>query len=221
MRFLSSPSWLLIIGLTGCTADPASQALEDAFHQIRAERSSSHTTSELNPNFRYLRVQIGNREVFMALGYVDKDSDGPIEVWYSGTGEVLRLRDGRLIGATMSIGTDWLSVSFTHLPRWDKVGSQATFERSRDISPGYQYGIKEKMIVRLIPQPNDTQLQLIPASSLTWFEERAVGNSVLPPARYGVNMTVDSPQVVYAEQCLSKDLCFSWQRWTAVKESAH
>ena len=124
MRFLSSPSWLLIIGLTGCTADPASQALEDAFHQIRAERSSSHTTSELNPNFRYLRVQIGNREVFMALGYVDKDSDGPIEVWYSGTGEVLRLRDGRLIGATMSIGTDWLSVSFTHLQTQAQCSSE-------------------------------------------------------------------------------------------------
>jgi len=214
-------SLVLVIYLAGCTVDPASQALVDAFHQIRADGSSHENASHLDHRFKYLRVQVEQREVFMALGYVDNHPDGPVEVWYSALGEVLRLRDGRLIGATMNMGTDWLSVSFTHLPRWEQVGAQSSFERSRDISPGYQYGIKEKMLVRRVPQPNDSQLQLIPASSLTWFEERAEGAGSLPPARYGVSMAGAAPQVMYAEQCLSSDLCFSWQKWMPLEESKH
>ena len=220
MRLSPFRIFVLLSCLTGCTVEPASQALVDAFHQYRADNSSNKTAPGLNPNFNYLRVQVGKREVFMALGYVDQLPDGPVEVWYSALGEVLRLRDGRLIGATMNMGTDWLSVSFTNLPRWDQIGAQASFERNRDVSPGYRYGIKEKMHIQAIPQPNDSQLQLIQPSSLTWFEEHAEGAGALPPARYGVNMAA-TPQVVYAEQCLSSDFCFSWQRWTPVKVSGH
>jgi hypothetical protein len=213
---------LLFVGcLTGCAASPGSQALVDAFHQIRADGSSHENSSHLDPRFKYLRVQVGRREVFMALGYVDSHPEGPVEVWYSGTGEVLRLRDGRLIGATMNMGTDWLSVSFTNLPRWEQVGEEASFERNRDISPGYQYGIREKMLIQHIPQPKNTQLQLIQPSSLVWYEERADGVGSLPPARYGVSLAGAVPQVVYAEQCLSSDLCFSWQRWMPLDESKH
>lgn len=157
----------------------------------------------------------------MALGHVDSHPDGPVEVWYSAGAEVLRLRDGRLVGASMNRGTDWLSVSFTNLPRWEQVVVQASFERSRDISPGYQYGIREKMLIQRISQPNDSRLLLIAASSLTWFEESAEGAGGLPPVRYGVSMAGAVPQVVYAEQCLSGDFCFSWQRWTAQEESKH
>ncbi len=207
--------------LAGCVSAPGTQALVDAFHQIRGESSSHEHSSQLDPRFQYLRVQIGQHEAFMALGYIDRRSDGPVEVWYSALGEVLRLRNGRLTGATMNLGTDWLSVSFANLPGWEQVKAQTSFERSRDISPGYQYGIKEKMLIQPIPQPNDTQLKLVPASSLTWFEEHAEGKGTLPPARYGVNMAGTVPQVEYAEQCLSSEFCFSWQRWTPVKESQH
>lgn len=221
MRLLTLRSLPLAICLTGCAVEPASQALVDAFHFIRADSSSNKTAPKLNPDFKYLRVQIDQREVFMALGYVDSHPDGQVEVWYSASAEVLRLRDGRLVGATMNMGTDWLTVSFTNLPRWEQVGVQASFERSRDISPGYQYGIRERMLIQRIPQPDDSQLQLIPASSLTWFEESAAGTGGLPPVRYGVSMAGAVPQVMYAEQCLSSDFCFSWQRWTPLVESKH
>ena len=212
---------LLVVCLAGCTVDPASQAVVDAFHHVRAGGLPHESTLYLDPRYKYLRVQIDQREVFMVLGYVDSHPDGQVEVWYSALGEVLRLRDGRLIGATMNMGTDWLSVSFNHRPRWEQIGAQASFERSRDISPGYQYGIKENMLIQRIPQPSDSQLRLIPAPTLTWFEERVVGGEGLPPARYGVSMVGATPQVVYAEQCLSSDLCFSWQRWVPLEESKH
>ena len=221
MRLLLLRNLLLVFCLTGCTVEPASQALLDAIQHARANGAAHENAPPLDPRFNYLRVQIGAREAFMARGYVDSDPDGPVEIWYSASGEVLRLRDGRLVGAILKMGTDWLSVSFTGLPRWDEIGEQASFGRSRDVSPGYQYGIREQMLIRRIPPPGDSHLQLIPAASLTWFEEHAEGAASLPPARYGVSMEGAVPQAVYGEQCLDHDFCFSWQRWAAAEEGKH
>ena len=193
--------------------DPASQALLDAYHMARPDVQLQQI--HLDSRYKYLRVQVGQREAIMVLGYLD--SSGEVEVWYSALGEVLRLRDGRLIGARMNLGTDWLSVSFSHLPRWDQITAQTTFERSRDISTGYQYGIREQMQIRRIATPDDSNLKSIDAASLTWFEEHAPGS--VPASRYGVSFADSITQVVYAEQCLSVDFCFSWQKWPPQKES--
>ena len=48
---------------------------------------------------------------FLVLGYVDTSSDGPVEVWYSGSGEVVRMRHGRVVGTT-GLSTDWRAVRF-------------------------------------------------------------------------------------------------------------
>ncbi|OGS80525.1 MAG: hypothetical protein A2061_11155 [Gallionellales bacterium GWA2_59_43] len=174
----------------------------------------------LNPDFSYLRVQVDEREVFLALGYVEQHPDGPVEVWFSANAEVLRLYDGRVVGAVTKTGPGWLSVSFKNLPSWDKLGNEAVFDRARDLSPGYRYGIREKMLIRRIAPPDNSQLKLVQASSLTWFEERVQGDEHEPPARYAVSLDGITPRVVYAEQCLSGDLCFSWQRWTSLDKGA-
>ena len=208
--------------LAGCAVEPASQAVVDAYRLMRSEGVAQQPAVELNPNFRYLRVQIGTREVFMVLGYVDQLPDGPVQVWYSADADVLRLRDGRVVGATMKSGTDWLSVTFAHLPSWEAVGSQAVFDRARDESPGYRYGIKEKLLIRRITPPDDSQLKLVPASSLTWFEETVQGGADGLPARYAVSLDgAGAHQVVYAEQCLSSEYCFSWQSWPPSSKGAH
>lgn len=207
--------------LGGCAVEPASQAVVDAYRLIRSEGAADSSASGLNPDLKYLRVQIDEREVFMALGYVDPTPVGPVEVWYSAESDVLRLSDGRVVGAIMKTGTNWLSVSFAHLPGWDTVGEQAVFERARDVSPGYRYGINEKILIRRIAPPKDTQLKNIPASSLTWFEETVQGGADRP-ARYAVRMdSLGAHQVVYAEQCLSSEYCFSWQDWPSSSKGTH
>ena len=214
--------WAVLFGMfaliAGCAADPATQSLLDAYHVIRSEGTSEH--HELNPNLSYLRVQIGEREVFMVLGYIDPTPEGPVEVWYSAEADVLRLLDGRVTGAIMKTGPGWQGVSFSHLPRWDDVGAQTVFERTRDVSPGYHYGIREKMLLRPVAPPDKSQLKLIPGTSLAWFEEVVQGDSSVHPARYAVSRNA-THQVVYAEQCLSDDYCFSWQRWPYSKKGAH
>lgn len=202
--------------MAGCAVEPASQSVLDAYRLIRSEGSAAQ--HELNPKLSYLRVQTDGREVFMALGYVDATPDGPVEVWYSAEADVLRLRDGRVVGAIMKTGTNWLSVSFSGLPCWEAVAHQAQFERIRDVSPGYRYGIHEKVLIRRIEPPTDTQLKNIPASSLTWFEEIVRGGAVDRPARYALGQ---GNAVIYAEQCLSSEYCFSWQHWPTSAKGLH
>lgn len=208
--------------MAGCAVEPASQSMMDAYRLMRSGGVAEQAAQGLNPDFRYLRVQVGEREVFMVLGYVDPTSDGPAEVWYSAEADVLRLRDGRVVGATMKTGTDWLAVSFMHLPSWDSVGEQAVFERTRDESPGYRYGIHEKMLIHRIAPPKDSRLKVIPASSLSWFEESVQGGADGHPARYAVRLdAVGSHRVIYAEQCLSGEFCFSWQDWPYSSKGTH
>ena len=203
----------LALCLVGCAGDPTTLALSDAY-RIWTTGGVRQSDRELSPGFKYLRVQVDDRELYMALGYVDQTPSGPVEVWYSSDADVLHLRNGRLVGATLKSGPDWSAVAFTHLPAWDAIGDHAEFVRRHDESPGYRYGILDNIEIRRIATPDDTQLKVIPASSLTWFEEDVKGDSSVRPARYGVNLHgVAGHQVVYAEQCLSQALCLSWQSW--------
>jgi hypothetical protein len=205
---------VLIPCLAGCAAEPATRAIADAYKLVSSKDTSERADQKLSPDFRYLRVQVDDRVLFMALGSVDPSPDGPVEVWYSADADVLHLRDGRVVGATLKRGTNWSSVSFLHLPSWDKVDQKANFVRTRDVSPGYRYGITDKMVIKRIAPPDDTHLKNIPAASLVWFEEVVQGDTDIRPARYAVNQNgVPAHKVVYAEQCLSSEFCFSWQSW--------
>jgi len=74
------------------------------------------------------------------------------------------------------------------------------------------------MLIRRIAPPDDTQLRLIPPSSLSWFEEVVQGATDMPAARYAVGA---DGLVVYAEQCLTDEYCFSWQSWPSSGKGTH
>ena len=197
----------LIFSLTGCAVEPATQAVLDAYKLQRADGAES--AGSLNPNYKYLRVQIDDRVSFMAQGYVDPSPEGPVEVWYSTDRNVLKLLNGRIVGVTIKSGVDWSAVSFSHLPPWNELGERAVFERTRDVSPGYNYGIRESMLIRRIPPPTDTNLKIVPASALIWYEETVQGDDHARASRYALDLN----KVVYAEQCLTAEFCLSWQNW--------
>jgi hypothetical protein len=99
--------------------------------------------------------------------------------------------------------------------------------------PGYRTGIRERLVVRAIAPPSRSALRGIEPETLTWFEERAEPASgaaafwraatgpsdALPPGRYAVDLTGGTENVIYSEQCLAPDLCFSWQRWSGAMQS--
>lgn len=183
----------------------------------------------LAPGINYLRITIDGRTAFFALGDVDRDAQGAIEVWYSTRREVLRLQNGRILGV-MGTPTEWRNVSLPPVPPWlelAKMDGVTRWVRTRDVMPGYRYGVRDSLILRGTPPPLKSALQDLDPGSLTWFEEYLdpsvpVGSKVdaLPTARYAVQFRNDAGRVVYGEQCLAPDLCFSWQRWSAANQSA-
>ena len=179
--------------------------------------------TKLNPDFRYLRVTIGGRIVLLALGYLDQHPQGTIEVWYSAEREVIRLQNGRVVGA-VGLTTEWRNVALPDLPGWTKLASTAEplqWARTRDVMPGYRYGLRDTLSLRTIPPPETSALEGKDPKDLTWFEERfAAGESsktALAAARYAVQIAGAQGVVVYGEQCLSPQTCFTWQRWPAGK----
>jgi len=194
-------------------------------------RGASAAQAPLNPNFRYLRVTVDGRLALLALGYIEPASPAPIEVWYSAEREVLRFQSGRLVGAT-GLPAEWRNVKVPDLPAWSVLarhGEPLHWVRGRDVMPGYRYGITDNLTLRPIQAPARSALEGFDARQLTWFEETsqnemntpashsgAVDKVMrLPHARYAVDLRGGKEEVVYGEQCLSADLCFTWQRWPA------
>lgn len=220
---------LALLACTACSTDARniSRTLDLAFRG-----GSLAASAALNPNYRYLRAVVGERPALLVLGYVDPAPDSthsaPIEVWYSGEGEVIRLQAGRIVG-TSGLSTDWRSVSAPGAPLWASLPPTAepgqrltSYERKRDES-AYRAGIIDHISLFAIAPPHGTQLAGLAPESLQWFEERA--EPIAPPAdsafaiklvsRFALRHGQGATEVVYAEHCLSAKLCMSLQRWPA------
>ena len=200
--------------------DAMISTLQDAF------RGKASSVTRLNPNYRYIRVSINDRVAFLALGDVDKHALGPIEVWYSANKEVLRLQNGRVAGAT-GLTTEWRSVLLDAAPSWAAaIGATQPLRwtRVRDVMPGYRFGLPDQLELRAIPPLRNVALQAYDPQRLHWFEEQTLFSATdtamaaravraLPAARFAVDLNGDKAAVVYSEQCLAIDLCFTWQLW--------
>ena len=216
MRFLAA-AFVSVCALSACTPG-MNAAVETVQQAVQGDRGAA--SARLDPNFRYLRVTIGGRVAFLALGYVDSHPDGPIEVWYSALREVVRLQNGRVVGVT-GLNTEWRNVSISDAPPWsaaDGAQQPVRWMRVRDVMPGYRFGVRDDLALRVIPASGRSELQGVDPKSLTWFEER-LRSDALPPAHYVVDLHGGKNTVVYGEQCIAPDICFTWQRWSAEQQN--
>jgi len=212
---------LLLAGVVaGCST--GSEAVLDTALSMRR---TSPGTAKRNPSYRYLRVAIQGRVALLVLGYVEPHPQGPIEVWYSAEREVLKLQNGRLVGA-LGLTTEWRRVNVPVLPDWGTLIASSEplhWTRTRDVMPGYRYGVEDRLALTRIAPVNNSRIVGVDPASLTWFEETdvpAAGEEVLPTVRYALDLRAIDEPVVYGEACLTKDLCFAWQRWPAAQTSA-
>jgi len=212
MLFVALGFFILLTG--GCGHTPVTRTVVDALSDSNSDIVNGFNT---NPNFRYLRVTVKNRAALMVLGYTEPHVGGKIEVWYSNTGQVIRLQNGRIIG-TVGLETDWLNVNYHPLPSWQEIArsSSVVYQRQRDQMPGYRYGIRELVSVYPTPPPTNSKIVQISAKQLRWYEEIAHNNSQkLPSARFGVLEKDGAITVLYGEQCFTDSFCLSWQTWPA------
>lgn len=207
-----------------CACAPGASAIAESLRLLKPGALDRHDAT-LVPGVRYLRVEFNGGVTLMALGYVDPGPDGDTEVWYSAEGEVLRIRNGRIVGSA-GLATDWREVRMPPLPRWSTVANApARYERSRDEMPGYRLNILDTVTVRAIQPPSANALIGIAAQDLAWYEESVEpaqrGKAGLAAARFAVRVSSSAEAVVYGEQCLADNLCLTWQRWPVAAGSAN
>lgn len=206
----------LVIGcvwtvLSGCASYV--KGVGDVVAVMRASSNDKTINERLDPRFSYLRIGVGKRFTFLVLGYVDPSQQGPIEIWYGAGGEVLRLQNSRVLG-TAGMPVDWSNVRLSANLAWTDSKADFSYSRTRDVMPGYDYGIFDALSVTPIDPPKKSALVKVSSSSLSWYEERSSSIRHLPPARYAVSHVDGHALVMYGEQCLSESFCLSWQRWS-------
>lgn len=216
---------VVTIALAGCAS--GSNVLSDVVAGVFDERlgAGSDPTRDvkLNPDYRYLRVEVtGRPPALLVLGYVDAHPDGAIETWYSAGREVIKTQNGRIV-ATVGLEIDWRLVRFQSgpPPGWvaDVGAKPRFFDRWRDEMPGYRYSVQDKVEHSVWDgaPPDGVSPSLVAAglAHLVWFRERIVSSTAaaLPPAWYATERRNDGAVVVYSEQCLSPVFCLKLMRW--------
>jgi hypothetical protein len=192
--------------LLGACSEPM-RALSDSYSLVRQNNDAQIDRTVLAKEHQYLKVSSRGRSALLVLGNVEQNAAGPVEVWYSGAGEVLRIQNGRLIGAT-GLATEWMNVRLS-------ITAPTSYARRRDVMPAYDFGESDVVTVTPIDMPGNTRYSGPEASALRWFAERTQGRIALRDSRYGVLNRDGHAVVVYGEQCLDDRLCLSWQRWPA------
>ena len=218
----------LACSLSACTTGMGA-AVDSARQLIR--KSDQTAATPLDPKFAYLRVTRDSHVGLLWRGSVERSAEGPVEVYYGSGGEIVRLREGRVVGA-LGLNTEWrrVEVASTDWAVIASAGKPASLVRVRDVMPGYRAGVRDELRLRVIPAPARSALQRLDSQALTWFEETVqpprglrapgLGADALPPAKYAVDLSGGKASVVYSEQCLSPDFCFTWQRWSAAMQQA-
>lgn len=194
----------------GCSS--GSLAMLDTAKTLYGRSSTAEPQGSFNPQFTYLRTVLNGTVNYLVLGYVDQRPEGAVEVWYSSTGQVVKLLNGHLVG-TGGLPVDWRDVRLSSFNAFDANG----FTRERDLMPGYRFGVRDTVTRVAIEPPASSKLAGVAPASLRWYEERAStlpADAALPPARFGMSQASGTPVVIYSEQCLSRDYCMSFERWT-------
>lgn len=201
----------LVLATAGCTS-----GFQAALETLRFAALPDKKTelAALNPNFEYLRTRVNGRLLFLALGYqgelgFPKDT----RTYYSGDGEILRVTNGRIIhfvGQKREVRIRLPDLSI----EWPETQAVA-YRRFVDYRSAYQFNQPQDVTLRrLNAAPKNIDLLKWKPSDLLWFEERTQESGRQKKlALYGVLQDKESLAVVYAEQCLEQDLCFSFQRW--------
>lgn len=209
------------IWLTACDTVPT-VGVEQLIARLRPVAEVPE--SALQPQFSYLRASAsGGRTAWLVLGEVEPTSPRSTEVWFSGDRQVLRLRDGRIVGAA-GLPVDWVVSGPDPALSWRQVAEHGggTYRRTRDTMPGYSIGHQEAVQIRPEASPPPGWVSRVHgAGSATWrwFTEdttplspSSTGGSTIPRAWFAIDLNKQHVPVMASVQCLSADFCLDLQR---------
>jgi len=209
-RSLACSLLLASLLLSACSAPV--RAVTDYVQFKRGGSQANVAKTPLTPGFDYLLITVNRKSFLMARGGTESSPDGAIDIWYSGSREVMRLQNGRIIGSS-GTPVEWTDVSLSAQPDWQQIHGPIDIQRRRDVSPGYHFGLRDVLMVQPIAAPSSSAFYGRLPADLHWFSETSSGPYPLPTSKYAVRFDGSRNEVIYGEQCLSESLCFSWQRW--------
>jgi hypothetical protein len=229
----------LLLNLQACStaSDAALKTAKSAF----LNTSSLIEQSTLNPQFSYLRVNVAGLDALMVKGYIDKDEKGPIDVWYSSDGSLLRLQQGRYLGS-VGFDTNWQNVSYQNTQSLNKMmaefdrpnqspklsslrgfyaSEQYYFSRSHSEMPSYKTVLNERLSAHVskdtpsnIPK---TMQSYLSGKDLIWVNEQITqsNSGALPKTQswYGFQKLTNQYELVIGQQCLTTTFCITWMPW--------
>lgn len=182
--------------------------------------SQTPAIGPLQADYEYLQIEVNGRRILVALGsrHTSLTAQGNVtdEYWYSGSREMLHLRNGRLHTA-WGLNTEWRD-NRSSPPSWASLSSTdhaIAWVRTRDEMPHYRYGIQDRITsqrLKSAPPSAPAALSTTP-SAVTWFQDHistttATGQSWVYPQHFAL---LDQ-QLVYSEQCIAPHLCLKLTR---------
>lgn len=199
--FKYSLTCLLMSLLSACQGINAST---DTLGVVFSSAINSNKTMYV-PGFEYIEVELNGNTTALALGYRKVEGADIEEHWYSGVGEMLTLRNGRLVEVLGMIGE--VRQTSREIPKWDQLEanhSPLTWMRTRNLHPGYRYGVKE-----YVTSEAKVNKKVNRQTNQTWVletvqSERADGREW----RYEEKFQLENGRVVFSEQCLTPSICF-------------
>lgn len=220
--------------LSGCgttTPTPENSAWAGLASALGGSGSDPTQAAQLSPTTWYLKVQIPDTPpALLAFGYLETQTSPPTEVWFSGAGQFIKLRAGRIV-ATHGLATNWKNASVDPgWPEWSTLSKNAAvFTRTRSTLPNYDFGIRETLQIAAISKPAAPVSGLMPGADngksthWRWFEESVLSSTrqKLPSAVFATAHVKGVTVVAYSQQCLSENLCLHIMRWPQLESEPH
>lgn len=226
---------LLAACLPGCGSlvpTPENSAWTELANTLTTTRPDPTQSASLNTASWYLKVQAPDSPpALLAFGYLEPQTTPPTEVWFSGSGQYIKLRAGRIVATFGLSGTNWQN---THVnpawPEWSAVSQGgSTLTRTRSTLPAYHFGIQEQLRIDAIDKPTQALASLMPgatddkAHNWRWFRESVVSRdgNPLPPSLFATAYIQGTVVVAFSRQCLSEDFCLQLMRWPQLESEPH
>lgn len=203
---------LVCISFLGACAQNM-QAIGDMYKASRTNDDPNRfAIATLNPQFRYLEVHGPGVQALMALGFVEPvDGQPPVETWYGGDNELLRLQGGHLLGLT-GVAQDEVAIQYT----WQSKNDLATLlpvKRTMDDPAKQAFGVQQTLAHSIVPAQQvptrgsalRTRLMKV-HQELLWLRIEVAGGDI-PASLYAYS---PAGAMVYGSQCIAATRCYEW-----------
>lgn len=206
-----------------------------AYDTLKLAFTSPHSiidAVQLDPRYRYLKVEANGQPALLVLGFADQKSNSTSDIWYSAFKEVIEIRGGRL-GNTEGMDVNWTQVILVDAPplaealinpdqSLSKRPPRFRYSRLRSVMPGYHVNIRETVVMQALNDiPNDVPQVFKEAKTnhdIRWVEEIVLvpannQNPSIKPLRAIYAVNTKTKNVVFGKQFLNEHFFVSWLSW--------